>query len=227
MTIVETTSARVRRLAEPIWQAQYDHPFVRGIGDGTLDLDKFTFYLAQDYVYLIDYARVFAYLAARSPDLKTMKVFSKLLAEMLESEMSLHRTITAEFGITAEELEQTRKAPACQGYTDFLLRVAASGDFPEVVSALLPCMWVYSDIGVRLYDQGLPEEPHYAQWITLYASEEFVELTQWTKELLDEYSANAPAALQRRIDDAFVTCTRYELAFWEMAWTAERWLDEE
>jgi len=226
MTIVETTSSRVRRLADKPWRLQFEHPFVTGIGDGTLDLDTFTWYLAQDYVYLIDYARVFGYLAARAPELQSMKRFSELLASMLEGEMALHREITSEFGISQEQLEATRKAPTNQGYTDFLIRVAASGEFAEAVSALLPCMWVYSDLGNHLLNQGLPDEPHYAQWITLYASPEFVELTEWTKNLLDEYSANAPAAIQKRIDDAFVTCTRYELAFWEMAWTRQTWLDE-
>lgn len=226
MTVVETASQRVRRLADKPWRDQFEHPFVTGIGDGTLAMDKFTWYLAQDYVYLIDYARVFAYLAARAPSLTVMKKFGELLAETLEGEMSLHRQITADFGITKEQLETTRKAPTNQGYTDFLIRVAASGEFAEAVSALLPCMWVYSDLGNHLYQQGLPENEHYAQWITAYANPEFVELTEWTKDLLDEYAANAPAAIQQRIDDAFVTCTRYELAFWDMAWTKQTWLDE-
>jgi thiaminase/transcriptional activator TenA len=227
MTMVETASQRVRRLADKPWRDQFTHPFITGIGDGTLEMDKFTWYLAQDYVYLIDYARVFGYLAARAPELRVMKKFTELMATMLEGEMALHRSITSDFGITTEQLESTRKAPTNQGYTDFLIRVASSGEFAEAVSALLPCMWVYSDLGIHLYNQGLPENPHYAQWITAYAAPEFVELTEWTKDLLDEYSANAPAAMQKRIDDAFVTCTRYELAFWEMAWTKQRWLDEE
>ncbi len=227
MTVVETASQRVRRLADKPWRAQFEHPFVTGIGDGTLPMDNFTWYLAQDYVYLIDYARVFGSLAARSPDLAAMKKFSELMATMLEGEMSLHRQITADFGITPAQLEATIKAPTNQGYTDFLIRVAATGEFAEAVSALLPCMWVYSDLGIYLQDKGLPENPHYAQWITAYAAPEFVELTEWTKDLLDEYSANAPAAIQRRIDDAFLICTRYELAFWEMGWTKQTWLDEQ
>ena len=227
MTAVATVSERVRRLADPVWQAQHNHPFVKGIGDGTLDTEKFGHWLRQDYVYLIDYGRVFAYIAGRSPDLATMQVFAKLLHETLNTEMSLHRSYVGEFGITVQDLENTKKAPTTQGYTDFLLRVAATGDFPEIIAALLPCMWGYSDLGQHLERQGLPSEERYARWITLYASPEFAELAQWARDLLDEHAANAPEALQRRIDDAFLTSSRYELAFWEMSWTGERWPDEQ
>lgn len=226
MTAVTSISEHVRRLADPVWQAQYNHPFVKGIGDGTLDAAKFGHWLSQDYVYLIDYGRVFAYIAGRSPDLATMQVFSKLLYETLNTEMALHRSYVEEFGITVQDLENTRKAPTTQGYTDFLLRVAATGDFPEIIAALLPCMWGYSDLGQHLYRQGLPSEERYARWITLYASPEFAELAQWTRDLLDQHAANAPEALQRRIEDAFLTSSRYELAFWEMSWSGERWPDE-
>jgi thiaminase/transcriptional activator TenA len=226
MTISTSVSAHVRELADPIWQAQINHPFVRGLGDGTLDVNKFGHWLRQDYVYLVDYGRVFAYTAARSPDLQAMQVFSKLLHEMLDGEMKLHRSYVAEFGITVDDLLATKKAPTCQGYTDFLLRVAATGDFPEVIAALLPCMWGYSDLGIHLFNQGLPEEERYARWITNYASPAFAELAVWTRDLLDKYAENATESLLRRIEDAFLTSARYELAFWEMSWTDEKWLDE-
>jgi len=226
MTISTSVSAHLRELADPIWRAQFEHPFVRGLGDGTLDVDRFGHWLRQDYVYLVDYSRVFAYTIARSPDMETMRVFSKLLYETLEGEMKLHRSYVAEFGITVDDLLATKKAPTCQGYTDFLLRVAATGDFPEVIAALLPCMWGYSDLGIHLYNQGLPAEERYARWITNYASPEFAELAGWTRDLLDKYAANAPDSLMRRIEDAFITSSRYELAFWEMSWASETWLDE-
>jgi thiaminase/transcriptional activator TenA len=226
MNVVTSMSEHLRRLAEPIWQAQYNHPFVRGIGDGTLPIEQFGNWLRQDYVYLIEYSRLFAYAAGRAPDLATMQVFSKLLYETTDGEMALHRSYVAEFGITAQDLEQVEKWPTCQGYTDFLLRVAAMGDYPELVAALLPCMWGYSDLGMHLQSQGLPAEERYARWITVYASPEFAELTRWTCDLLDRLSAGAPAALQHRIEQAFITSARYELAFWDMAWNGERWPDE-
>ena len=218
-------SARLRGRAEPIWQAQHDHPFVRGIGDGTLDSAKFGFWLRQDYLFLIDYGRCLGYAAARAPDLATMARLAELLHETLQSEMDLHRSYVAEFGITVADLERERKAPTTQGYTDFLLRTAATGDFPEVAAALLPCMWGYSELGIELARRGLPAEERFARWIRVYADEAFAALADWCRDLVDRVCAGLPGEAWRRVEEAFVTSSRYELAFWEMAWRGESWPD--
>src|SRR5271157_318093 len=176
---------RLRQKAAGIWEAQHQHPFVRSIGDGTLSLEKFKFWLQQDYMFLIEYARLLAVAAARSPDLETMTRFATLLKETVETEMNLHRTYAAEFGISREELERELPAPTTQGYTDFLLRVAATGDFAELASALLPCMWAFSEIGQRLAAQPAPSDKRFAKWIAMYSSREFAELDPWRSDLLD------------------------------------------
>jgi thiaminase/transcriptional activator TenA len=217
-------SDSLRSLADPIWTAQREHPFVRGIGDGTLDPEKFGFWLRQDYVYLIDYSRVFALATARAPDLATMQAFSRLLHETLTQEMELHRSYVAEFGITVEDLEHEAKAPTTQGYTDFLVRAAAIGDYAELIGALLPCMWGYSWLGQELLAAGLPSEERYARWIEMYASPEFADLAQWCRALLDRAcDGRSPSAL-KNVEKAFLISSRYELAFWEMAWSGETWL---
>ena len=219
--VTTTTSQRLRELVDPIWQAQHDHPFVRGIGDGTLDTDKFGFWLRQDYLYLIDYSRVFGYAAIRSPDLETMMRFSELMQVTLTEEMGLHRSYVAEFGITEADLEAEQIAPTTRGYTDFLLRVAATGDFAELVGALLPCTWGYSEVGLTLMARGLPDEERYARWIKLYASPEFAALATWCRNLLDSVCDGLPPAALARVEEAFLASSRYELAFWEMAWRQE------
>jgi thiaminase (transcriptional activator TenA) len=217
-------SAQLREVAVPIWEAQHAHPFVRGIGDGTLDVERFGHWLRQDYLYLIDYARLFAAGVLRAPDLPTMTTMAQLVHEILHTEMDLHRSYVAEFGITPEDLEQETKAPTCQGYTDFLLRTATTGDFAELLAALLPCMWGYAEVGQRLAERGMPEDERYARWIGMYASEEFVELARWCRELVDRVAEGLPVDARERMEAAFVTSSRYELAFWEMAWSGERWL---
>ena len=104
--MAERFTERLRQKADGIWEAQHQHPFVRGIGDGTLSLERFKFWLRQDYVFLIEYARLLALAAARSPDLETIIRFATLLKETVETEMNLHRAYAAEFGISREELEQ-------------------------------------------------------------------------------------------------------------------------
>ncbi|HZA18162.1 MAG TPA: thiaminase II [Pseudonocardiaceae bacterium] len=216
-------SADLRTAAGEIWDAQHRHPFVRGIGDGTLDLERFRFWIRQDYLFLIEYSRLLALAAARAPDLETMGRFASLLHETLHEEMDLHRSYCADLGIPAADLEREKMAPTTRGYTDFMLRTATVGDFAELVAALLPCMWGFNEIGRRLAEQGLPHSERYARWIEMYASDEFTSLVDWLRELTDRISTNLPGASLDKMRDVFITSSRYELSFWEMAWTLEAW----
>jgi thiaminase/transcriptional activator TenA len=220
-----STSTQLRDLAAPIWDAQLAHPFVRGIGDGTLSIEAFGFWLRQDYLFLLDYARVFGFAAARAPDADTMGRFARLLDETLHGELRLHRAYAAEFGIAEADLERATKAPTTQGYTDFLLRTAATADIAEVAAALLPCMWGYSEVGQELARRGLPADERYARWIGTYADPGFAELAGWCRELVDRLAGGLSGAAMTRVEAAFVTSSRYELAFWEMAWRGEAWPD--
>ncbi len=219
----ERFTDRLYHLAQPVWEAQHSHPFVRGIGDGSLDIEKFKFWVCQDYLFLIDYARLLALAVARAPDLDSMRRFADLVQGTLNVEMNLHRSYAAEFGISTAELEAEEKAPTTRGYTDFLLRVAALDEFSELIAALLPCMWGFSDIGQRLAQDSGPVDDRYAKWIGMYSSVEFAELAVWCRALVDRVAAGLPDDTLRRMEDAFLTSSRYELLFWEMAWRQERW----
>jgi thiaminase/transcriptional activator TenA len=218
-------SARLRQLADPIWQAQHDHPFVRGIGDGTLPIEQFQFWIRQDYLFLIEYCRAFGFAAARAPDLTTLTAFADLLHATARTEMELHRSFAAQFGISADDLEREEMAPTTRAYTDFLVRTAATGDFAELVAALLPCMWAFAEIGQRLAATARPSDHRYTAWIEMYASPDFAELANWCRTLLDRVAAGTGVEAQRgqrRMEEAFLTSSRYELAFWEAALTQER-----
>jgi thiaminase/transcriptional activator TenA len=216
-------SQQLRALADPIWMAQLNHPFVLAIGDGTVDREQFKHWVRQDYVFLIEYARLFAAGAARAPDLQTMTAFANLTQETLATEMSLHRSYAAEFGISEAELEAEVKSPTTQAYTDFLLRTATLDDFAELVAALLPCMWGFNEIGLALKARGMPADPQCRAWVEMYASSEFGVLTSWCRDLLDKLAVGLDEARLSRLEDAFVTSSRYELRFWEMAQSLETW----
>jgi thiaminase/transcriptional activator TenA len=210
-----SVAAELRRAAEPVWAAQRAHPFVRGIGDGTLPEARFRFYVRQDYVFLIDYGRLLALAAARAPRLEWMRRLAGLAQSVLETEMDLHRAFAARWGIDGAALAAERAAPATAAYCDFLLRTAALGDFAELTAALLPCMWGYAEIGAGLAAAGLPDHEGYAEWIAVYASEDFQALAAWCRELVDEAAADAPID---RLRTAFLASSEHELAFWEAAW---------
>jgi thiaminase (transcriptional activator TenA) len=214
-------SADLREAADPIWQAQHDHPFVRGVADGTLPVEGFKRYVRQDYVFLIDYARLLALGAARAPDLDTMRRFAELSQAILADEMDLHRAFAREFGISEADLEAEEPLPVTRGYTDFLVRTAATGDFGELAAALLPCMWGYAEIGERLADEGAPEHDGYAEWIAVYASAEFAELATWCRELTDAAADGVAGPGRRRMHAAFRASSEHELAFWDSAWRSD------
>jgi thiaminase/transcriptional activator TenA len=210
-------SARLRSDADALWQAQHDHPVVRGIGDGSLPLPAFARYVRQDYLFLIDYARALALGAARAPDLATMRRFAELAQAILGEEMELHRAFAASIGISGAELEAEAPDPETSLYTDFLVRTAATGDFGELAAALLPCMWGYAEVGQRLAERPAPPVEAYARWIETYASADFAALAAWCRELVDRLAEDAGDGGRERMRRAFATCSRHELGFWDTA----------
>jgi thiaminase/transcriptional activator TenA len=213
----------LRGVAEPIWDATLEHPMVEGLGDGTLEVAPFRRWVRQDYVFLVAYNRVFAHGAASAPDLDRMTRFAELLSATLNEEMALHRAYAAEFDISEAELEATDPNPTTRGYTDFLVRTAATGSFGDIAAVLLPCMWGFNVTGERLAATGLPEEERYAEWIETYAGAEFTELTDWCKGVMNEVAAGASEADRERYRDLFRTSARYEYRFWDAAWRDEGW----
>jgi thiaminase/transcriptional activator TenA len=152
-----------------------------------------------------------------------MTRFAGLLDETLRVEMSLHRSYAAEFGISEQELEREEMAPATRAYTDFLARTAALGDFPELVAALTPCMWGFYEIGQRLAAGPQPADERYRRWIEMYSAPEFAELAEWCRQLLDRLAGGLGPEEQRRLEEAFLTSSRYEYLFWEAAYRRQGW----
>lgn len=220
MSFAENIEAK----AAPIREAILAHPFITGVGDGTLPLEKFKHYVEQDYAYLIDYSRVLAVASAKAPDLETMGWFAGLLDETLNTEMELHRRYCAEFGITRARLDATRPAPTTVAYTSYLLKTAHQGSFGELIASLLPCQWGYWDIGDHLARRGEPKHaPLYCQWIQMYTSQEFAALAQEIRALADRVAQDAGPLQTNAMNQAYLTSLRFEHQFWEMAYSLEQW----
>ncbi len=217
-------SHAIRAKARPIWDRELEHPFVRGLGDGTLPIERFRFYLAQDYVFLIEYCRVFALAAAKSRDLKTIGVFAHLLDETLNTEMQLHRDYCARLGIKEAELEAATPAPITHAYTRHLLTAAYSGSIAEIVAAVIPCQLGYAEIGTALARKGVGVvKSHYKEWIETYSSPEFLAGAEQLAGLLDQLTEGLPARELKPLESLFLTSSRYEYLFWEMSWSEAVW----
>ena len=215
---------RLLQNSESIRAAILRHPFVAGIGNGSLPVEKFKYYIHQDYVYLIEYARVLALASSRAPDPDTMGWFARFLDETLNTEMGLHRSYCGQFGITEQELEETQAAPATLTYTRFLLSTAYHGSFAELAASLLPCQWGYWEIGEHLAKQGEPkEQPLYCRWIQMYSSPEFHQIAEELREMVDSLALSAGEAERERMEQAYMTSLSCEHLFWEASYNEEAW----
>ena len=218
-----TVTDRLYEAARPVWEACHAHPFVRGIGDGTLDIAKFRHFLLQDYLYLFDYARVFAYgvVKAREPDL--MRTFAANVDAILGGEMKVHRAYMARLGITEEQVFAVKPALSNLSYTHYMLAAAAGGGQAEIVAAILACSWSYAEIGTRLAAiPGAAEHPFYGEWVQSYAGEDYQQTNDALVALMDDLAEGCTEAEYRRLEEIFVTCSRHELGFWDMAWNLEQ-----
>ncbi len=215
--------ARLQHAAAPIRARVLAHPFVQGLGDGSLPMDRFEYYMRQDYVFLIQYSRVLALAAARAEDLAVAARFSDLLDLTLNVEMDLHRRSCERLGISPEHLEETRPAPTTVAYTNHLRLTAETQDLPAILAAVLPCAHGYWEIATKLRERGLPDHDAYADWIRMYTSDDYKAMARWAAEVLDRVGTGVPEARERALRDVFLLSQRYEYLFWEMSWHMEEW----
>jgi thiaminase/transcriptional activator TenA len=219
----ERFSEQLRKKLDPVWQAQHDHPFVRGIGAGTLEAERFELWLRQDYLFLLEYARLFALAASRATDLDTTLWAMGMANGILQGELLLHQSFAVEFGITPEELEKGAMLPTTRAYTNHLLRTAALGSYLDLVAAMLPCVWAAAEIGQRLAKDPSPNYNRYASWVEVFSGPTADDLARRCRRLLDRLAAQAGPAALATAEEAFALSSRYEWMFWEMCYKGERW----
>ena len=162
-------SDQLRNENRLIWDAILKHPFVTELGAGTLPLDKFTYYIKQDYQYLVDFARCIGLAASKAEDVEEMRTWAEMMEGCLRYEIEMLESLSKILGLSPEEISQTPKAPTNEAYTNHILKVAYEGSMGENVAALLPCMWTYLDVGTILADiGGYKSHPIYKEWCEAY-----------------------------------------------------------
>lgn len=217
--MTSSVSDRLRAAAAPIWEDCLKHPFVTGIGDGTLKAEKFRYFMLQDYLYLFDYARVFALGVVKARDPELMRSFASHVDQILGGEMEIHRAYMKRLGISEEQIFAVKPALANLSYTKYMLSIASHGTPVEIVAAILACSWSYAEIGQALAAvPGAAEHPFYGEWIRGYASADYAAANQALIELMDSLAANAAEDQVAYLTEIFVNCSRYELGFWDMSW---------
>lgn len=206
--------------SEEIWERSYEHPFVQELGKGTLGIDSFQFYLVQDYLDLLEYAKVFALGALKSPSEELMLRFTQAQYGILQEEMGLHRQYMKKFQISEDALISAEPSLFNQAYTANMLAIGQSGDLAELLGAVFPCAWSYYDFGCRLkkdFAEELENNP-YASWIEMYSSLEFYRSFDWFSPVMDELCAGKTESEKKRIEKIFIRSMEFEYYFWEMSY---------
>ncbi|MGI6174850.1 MAG: thiaminase II [Christensenellales bacterium] len=216
-------SRGLKEKAIEVWEEGYQHPFVQEIGKGTLAEDKFQFYLLQDYQYLLQYAKVFALAVVKAYDEATMTRLTNTQHYLLAVEMDVHRQYMAGFGVSQEQMLLTKPSLYNRTYTANMLAVGQTGDLIEILAAVFPCAWTYSDYAKRLKAQYADrlEKNFYRTWIETYAGDAFSESFEWFFDAMDEMVANMTDAQRERIVEIFVSSVEFEYLFWDMAYKQE------
>jgi thiaminase/transcriptional activator TenA len=207
---------------EPIYAAILRHPFLRGLTDGSLPRESFKFYAVQDALYLREFARALSLAGAKAPEDDWIIMFNEHAAGALKVERSLHESFFQEFGLTHEAVASTPMAPTNLAYTSYLLAVAYGRPFHEALAAVLPCYWIYWEVGKELERAG-SADPLYKRWIGTYASEEFGSVVRDVLAAADKVAERLTPAEREAMRGHFVSTSRYEWMFWDMGLRRETW----
>jgi thiaminase/transcriptional activator TenA len=220
-TVTEFSSA-LRNIADPIWEKILQHPFLHETSEGRLPLDKFKYYLKQDYYYLTAFVRCLGLAVAK--DVERIQDFSSLLHNSITIEVEKLECIGQNLGISVEELRNVAPAPTNVAYTRHLLFIAYAKTVGELMAALLPCMWTYQEIGEMLITyEEVRRHSVYFEWCNMYASRQYKQLVDWYKTIVDHHAETSGTPIQDAMRNHFLLSSRYEYLFWDMAYTKERW----
>jgi thiaminase/transcriptional activator TenA len=207
----------------PIYAKALAHPFLRGLADGTLPPSRFRFYLTQDAHYLRSFGQALSVLASKAPREEWAIILNTHAVESLKAERQLHESILASYGVTPKAMQAAAIAPTNYAYANHLLATAQRGTFAEGLAAVLPCYWIYWEVGQELKNRG-SKRPEYQRWIEQYSDESYAKSVRQVLDIMNAEASAATAATQANLKHLFVLSARYEYMFWDMAWREEKWL---
>lgn len=203
---------------EGIYEAIIDHPFNRELAQGSLPVEKFKFYIRQDALYLVDFSRALAIVGSKALLPHRILDFLEFAKDGLVVERALHEEYFRRFDVSPD----VDQAPACFAYTNYLVATASHRSFEEATAALLPCFWIYREVGMQIVGRSVPDNP-YQLWIDTYAGEEFAAAVKRAIEVTEEVAAGTTAQGRQRMSEAFVLSSRLEWMFWDSAYRMESW----
>ena len=212
-----TLTDQMWQSSQPIYNKTLQHPFLKGLADGTLPKARFRFYLQQDALYLRAFGQVLSSLASKAPDENWAITLNQHASEAIQVERQLHESLLKGMGPARQ------MAPTNYAYTNHLLATAARGSFAEGLAAVLPCYWIYWEVGKELKRRG-SRDADYQRWIDQYSGEEYGKVVRQVLDMMNREGERATPAQRARLIELFTTSSRYEYLFWDMGFREEQWL---
>ncbi|MFN3324754.1 MAG: thiaminase II [Bryobacteraceae bacterium] len=207
----------------PIYLRTLRHPFLGGLTDGSLPKERFEFYLVQDGLYLRAFGQALSVLASKAPSEEWALTLNQHAIDAIKAERELHESILTEYGVSAERMRSASMAPSNYAYTNHLFAAVHRGTFGEGLAAVLPCYWIYWEVGKELQKRG-SKNPEYRRWIAQYAAPEFGEAVKQVLAMMNAEAARMGERERASARRLFVLSSRYEFLFWDMAWRREQWV---
>lgn len=205
--------------AKPVFDKILQQPFIKELMEGTLDRDKFIFYIQQDALYLADYGKVLTGIASKLNKPEHIGSFIHFAGDSMEVEKALHETFISKIDTPA----RFEMSPDCLLYTSYLLRQLANAPVEVIVAAVLPCFWIYKEVGDYILANQTKGNNPYQSWIDTYGGEEFEESVKTAIAITDELAGKCTAEQRERMTEAYVMCSKMEWLFWDSAWRMEKW----
>jgi thiaminase/transcriptional activator TenA len=203
---------------EPIYRKTLELPFIQELITGTLDREKFVFYIQQDSIYLSDYGKALTAVATGLTKPEHIEAFIGFAGESIQVENELHKMLFA-------ELQADRKqtaSPSCLLYTSFLLR-QLNAPVEVMAAAVLPCFRIYKEVGDYILAHQAKGYNPYQAWIDAYGGDDFTESVRKATAICDELAENCTEEQRDRMTEAFITCSKMEWMFWDSAYRLEEW----
>jgi len=223
MSAAERFTDELWNAARPVYEKTLQHPFLTGLADGTLPRSRFEFYLLQDSHYLRAFGQALSVLASKAPREEWAIALNEHAADALKTERQLHESILASYGLTRSAIANAVVAPSNHAYTSHLLAAVHQRPFAEGLAAVLPCYWVYWEVGKALKKKG-SKNPDYQRWIDQYAASEYGKVVRQVLDMMDAEAASLDPRSRQAAKHLFVLSARYEYMFWDMAWREEKWV---
>jgi thiaminase/transcriptional activator TenA len=217
------------RFTDELWRGIADvygailaHPFLAGLTDGSLPADAFAFFVVQDALYLQRYAQALAVVASRAPTSAGTEMFARHAAGIVTVERELHDSLLADLGLDPESIDQAEPAPTTLAYTSYLMAASRGGSYAEGVGTVLPCYWIYWEVGKELLRRGSPD-PRYQKWIDTYSGDEYGDEVREVLAVAEALGRDLAPAERDRVREHFRATSRYEWMFWDMGYRQETW----